>query len=97
LCERIRAERNPFPVDALGRHRDDIAILVHRRIERQRLVGRQQRLDLLRRKRQWIGERRIVRKLDAKRLQQGGAFACDRRKALSVALLGRRIALRGWF
>jgi hypothetical protein len=27
LCERIGAERNPFPVDALARHRDDRAIL----------------------------------------------------------------------
>src|ERR1700687_5711877 len=63
IRQRLRAERDRLPREIFARQRKNVALLVAREEENERLVGIQELLRFIGRQRLGTGERRVVRKL----------------------------------
>jgi hypothetical protein len=96
LGQRLGAERNGFPVEAVSRQRKDVALLVPGGgKQNQRLVWSQQRLNFLPGQRQRVRQGSIVGKFPSQCLLQRIALGGNDRKPLPDPPLGGQIALGG--
>jgi hypothetical protein len=98
LRQRVRADRDLLPVEAIAGDRGDVALLLGQRKQHHRFIAGEQCLDVLHVKRQRIRQRGVIRKLVRERLLQARAprgngrqpFALSARRIMGAGLGNRR-------